>query len=196
MIGTPSRVLEIQYMKAQLARSGPFARCCRQRTFNVDQEIPTADIADLAKPFTAYIECTANPTFEAIAPLTPPASTQIAATPEPSLWDHNDSIVYLVAKGSSRESYYKQPHPGTLEAGARPGSLLFRGQSTKGQYSGTAYIFKRGCGQKPYEVSGPVLDNYKRVVLTGQAPRVGPNCQIQGYFKDTLDFRLLESPGD
>ena len=114
------------------------------------------------------------------------------ATQEHTLWEHNGSIVYLVANGTSREFYYKHPRPGMLEAGALPGSLLFRGQSTEGYYSGTAFIFNRRCGQLPYRVSGPILDNHQRVVLTGQAPRVGPDCRIRGHFTDTLDFRLLQ----
>lgn len=55
------------------------------------------------------------------------AQTQ-AASPEPPLWDHNGSVMSLVAKGSSREFYYQKPRTGMLEAGAKPGSLLFRGE--------------------------------------------------------------------
>jgi clan AA aspartic protease (TIGR02281 family) len=80
-----------------------------------------------------------------------------------------------------------------MEAGARPGSLLFSGKTANGQYVGTAYVFDRHCGQFPYDVSGPILDNYTRVKLTGLAPRVGPYCQIEGYRKDTLEFTYLES---
>ena len=82
--------------------------------------------------------------------------------------------MYLVANGSSREVYYQKPRPGMLDVGARPGSLLFRGEVNNGQYSGTAYIFNVHCGPIPFEVKGPVLDDDKRIVLTGQAPRVRP----------------------
>jgi clan AA aspartic protease (TIGR02281 family) len=116
-----------------------------------------------------------------------------SAAPQPTVWDHNGSVVYLVARGSSREFYYKEPRPGMLEAGARPGSLLFRGTSEGGRYVGTAFIFDRRCGQFPYQVSGPILDDYERVVLTGQAPRVGANCSIRGYLADTLEFKLLKA---
>jgi clan AA aspartic protease (TIGR02281 family) len=110
----------------------------------------------------------------------------------PTLWDHNGSVMYLIASGSSREFYYKEPRPGMLEAGARPGSLLFRGQTTNGQYFGTAFIFDRLCGQLPYQVSGPILNGYDRVVLMGQAPRLGPNCIVNSYVTDTLEFTLLK----
>jgi hypothetical protein len=33
------------------------------------------------------------------------AQTQIAS-PDPTIWDHNGSVMYLVAKGQSREFYY------------------------------------------------------------------------------------------
>ncbi len=85
----------------------------------------------------------------------------------PTLWDYNGSVVYLIAKGSSREFYYKELRPGMLDAGVRPGSLLFRGQATNRQYFGTAFFY-RFCGRFPYNVSGPILNG--RIVLTGRAP--------------------------
>jgi hypothetical protein len=115
------------------------------------------------------------------------------ATSARSLWNHNGSIVYLIANGSLREFYYEEPRLGVSEAGARPGSLLFRGRSINGGYVGTAYIFNRRCGQFPYEVSGPILDNYERVVVQGNAPRIGSACRIWGYVNDTLEFTLLNS---
>ena len=80
-----------------------------------------------------------------------------------------------------------------LQAGALPGALLFRGYTASGKYFGTAFIFDRDCGQIPYQVSGPILDNYERVVLMGRAPRVGANCRIQGYSNGTLEFRLIKA---
>ena len=80
-----------------------------------------------------------------------------------------------------------------LEAGAHPDSLLFSGQINNGQFAGTAYVFNAQCGQVPFEVKGPILENGGRVALTGQAPRVGRNCQASGYYTSTLEFRLLKS---
>jgi hypothetical protein len=121
------------------------------------------------------------------------STTPAATTAERTFWDHNGSVMYLVANGSSREFYYQKPRPGMLEAGAHPDSLLFRGQIDNGQFSGTAYLFNAHCGQVPFEVKGPVLDNGGRVALTAQAPRVGRNCQASGYYTSTLEFRLLKS---
>jgi hypothetical protein len=110
------------------------------------------------------------------------------APPESTIWDHNGSVMYLVVNGSSREIYYQKPRPGMLDAGARPGSVLFRGEVNNGQYLGTAYIFNPHCGPIPFEVKGPILDD-QRIVLTGQAPRVGRNCQTYGSYTSNLEFR-------
>jgi len=131
--------------------------------------------------------------FMMVGALSTCAFGQSPSASEPSLWDHNGSVVYLIAKGSSREFYYKEPRGGMVEAGARPGSLLFRGETRGGQYFGTAFIFNRRCGQFPYDVKGPILDNYDRVLLKGNAPEVGANCRIEGYVADTLQFTLLKS---
>ena len=120
------------------------------------------------------------------------SATVALALPEPAIWDHNGSVMYLVANGSSREVYYQKPRPGMLDAGARPGSLLFRGDVNNGQYSGTAYIFNLHCGPIPFEVKGPILDDDKRIVLTGRAPRVDRNCRTYGSYTSNLEFRRLK----
>ena len=129
---------------------------------------------------------------DGIKPCCTSANAQTQATsPEPAKWDHNGSVLYLVENGSSREFRYQKPRPGMLEAGARPGSLLFRGQVDNGQYSGTAYLFNPHCGAIPYQVKGPVLDNDERIMLTGQVPQVGRNCRTYGYHTSNLEFRRL-----
>lgn len=114
------------------------------------------------------------------------------ASHESTIWDHNGSVMYLVEDGSSREFRYQKPRPGMLDAGARPGSVLFRGQVDNGQYAGTAYIFNPHCGPLPFQVKGPVLDNDERIMLTGQAPQVGRNCRAYGSFTSNLEFRRLK----
>jgi len=122
------------------------------------------------------------------------AQTQTASA-EPTIWDHNGSVVYLVANGQSREFHYQKPRAGMLDVGARPGSLLFRGEIDNGQYSGTAYIFSSHCGPIPFQVKGPILDNDERIMLTGQAPRLGRNCHANESYTSTLEFRRLK-PND
>ena len=121
------------------------------------------------------------------------AQTQTqTASPEPTIWDHNGSMMYLVANGASREFHYQKPRAGMLEVGVRPGSLLFRGEIDKGQYSGTAYIFSPHCGQIPFQVKGPISDNDERIILTGQAPRLGRNCRANESYTSNLEFRRLK----
>src|SRR5215831_12206483 len=114
------------------------------------------------------------------------------ASPERTVWDHNGSLMYLLANGSSREFYYQKPRPGMLDAGARPGSLLFRGQVNDGQFLGTAYVFNPHCGPIAFEAKGAILDDDERIVLTGQAPRVGRNCRAYESYSSNLEFRRLK----
>ena len=124
------------------------------------------------------------------------AQTQTQTTSaEPTIWDHNGSVVYLVANGQSREFHYQKPRAGMLDVGARPGSLLFRGEIDNAQYSGTAYIFSPHCGPIPFQVKGPILDNDERIILTGQAPRLGRNCRANESYTSNLEFRRLK-PND
>jgi hypothetical protein len=124
------------------------------------------------------------------------AQTQTqTASAEPTLWDHNGSVMYLVANGQSRELHYQKPRAGMLEAGARPDSLLFRGEIDNGQYFGTAYIFSPHCGQIPFQVKGTILDNDERIMLTGRAPRLGRNCRTYESSTSNLEFRRLK-PND
>src|SRR5689334_9481941 len=97
--------------------------------------------------------------FLCVMPLFLSTSTQAqpqdaTTTPQRTLWDHNGSVMYLIADGSSREFYYQKPRPGMIEAGAHPDSLLFKGQINDGQLSGTAYLFNTRCGQIPFAVKG------------------------------------------
>ena len=121
------------------------------------------------------------------------AQTQTAST-EPTIWDHNGSVMYLVENGSSREFWYRKPRLGMLEAGAHPGSLLFRGQIDDKQFSGTAYIFNSQCGRIPFEVTGSVVGDGERIILTGRTPQVGRDCRTYGSSNNsTLEFRRLDT---
>jgi hypothetical protein len=109
------------------------------------------------------------------------------------LWAHNGSTVYLVAQGASREFHYEQPRAGITNEGARNGTLLFKGVSREGNYEGTAYIFKRGCRPTPYQVSGPILDDSRRVLMRGNAPKLNERCQVTGHTANRLEFTLVSA---
>ena len=59
-------------------------------------------------------------------------STNPPVAAESTIWDHNGSVMYLIANGSSREFYYQRPRPGMLEAGARPDLSYSEVKSTTG----------------------------------------------------------------
>jgi trypsin-like peptidase len=152
----------------------------------------SAEIAADASRYTVLLECfRAAPAPASSSPPTGQPATTGPETTKRSHWRHNGSLLYLVAEGDSRKFFYEKPRPGIMSEGARPGSILFSGKAVDNAYAGTAYIFKRQCGEFGYEVSGPILDNYMRVILRGRAPRVDSSCKIIGYFDDELEFSLM-----
>jgi hypothetical protein len=142
--------------------------------------------------FTKKSAATAPPVSSVFPPVAPVTPTPTPAAPGRSYWSHNQSTIYLVANGASRELYYDKPRPGMVAVGARPGSLLFSGTYANGNYSGTAFIFSKRCGTLPYQVSGPVTNNYELITLHGQRPNADANCNITRYSPDTLEFALCE----
>lgn len=151
----------------------------------------SADIAADASRYTVALECV-RPAAASTDRL-PENQSAATETAKRSYWMHNGSIVYLMSEGDSRKFFYEKPRPGMIENGARPGSLLFTGKASNMEYVGKAYIFTRRCGQFPYEVSGPILNDCRRVLLRGRAPRVDPNCNITGYLDDTIEFTYVRS---
>ncbi len=113
------------------------------------------------------------------------------SNPAGTLWDHNGSTVRLLADGSLRIFRYEKPRKGMLDAGARPGTLLFEGERQGTRYAGTAYVFSKTCGPIGYAVEGSVSSDQRRVELDGQAPKRNGNCAVISYRDDHLVFSLL-----
>src|SRR6266487_3031432 len=167
------------------------------------RELPAEAIADLANSFTVRVLCYKGPevaqgsdTSRAGGPYVPAPTPNKTKSPysavKRTFWVHNGSIVCLTANGDSRSFYYAKPRSGLIEAGAKPGDLLFSGKAVGMQYVGRAYVFAGRCVKFEYEVRGNILNNYRRVELHGQAPRVDGNCNITGEIKDTLGFSLMD----
>jgi hypothetical protein len=97
----------------------------------------------------------------------------------------------LVAEGPARRFYYETPRESLLHEGVTPGTLLFEGVRYGDTYSGTAYVFSRGCGRWSYAVSGTVSNDDRVVTMAGQAPRLNASCEVVGYRSDTLVFEYL-----
>ncbi len=119
------------------------------------------------------------------------ASGAVSTAPAGSnLWTHNGSLMRLVANGATRTFLYEKPREGMLNAGAEQGSVVFEGTRNGDAYSGTAYIFSKGCRPQGYAVSGDISDGERRITLYGQAPKVDDGCKVQGTKDDTLVFEL------
>ena len=128
-----------------------------------------------------------------------PAPSHFPGTPPPppsagqgraSLWDHNGSVMRLVANGDNRQFFYQSPRQGMINEGVTTGTLLFEGVRNGDTYSGTAFVFRRQCGSFPFEVRGTVAGDERTVTLVGSAPRIGADCRVTGHVSDTLVFRL------
>ena len=111
--------------------------------------------------------------------------------PDKSLWDHNGSVVYLVANGTTRKFFYEQPRAALLSIGITQGRLLFTGRRNGDQYVGVAYKFSAKCRTRQYAVSGPVSADQRQVTLHGTVTRLNSRCQQEGSEEDTLVFTFL-----
>jgi hypothetical protein len=101
--------------------------------------------------------------------------------------------MYLSAKGQFRQFRYAAPASHLLDAGVRPGAILFDGRRTGRQYSGTAYAFAPLCGAIPYAVAGSVSADQRTVTLSGRLPGRDTSCRVVGYLDDTLVFKFSSS---
>ncbi|MEL6298870.1 MAG: hypothetical protein AAFQ45_09905 [Pseudomonadota bacterium] len=131
-------------------------------------------------------------TYKASLTEPPPPATGNDGAPEARTgdWMHNGSAMRLVASGAERSFVYQRPRNGLKSVGVKPGTLLFEGRRTGGRYLGTAYVFTRNCGPKPFDVSGEVSEDQTQVTLYGERPRYNRACKRIGTREETLIFRL------
>ena len=110
------------------------------------------------------------------------------------LYNHNGSRMDVHVCGRSLSIVYDRARAGIRKHGVRNGTLLVRGNvrlsGGKQRISGTAHVFKRGCGATGYSVTGWLYRN-GRIVLNGRAPVRGSGCQITRYRNDRLVFNPL-----
>lgn len=107
-------------------------------------------------------------------------------------WSHNGSVMMLEANGEARIFSYDKPRSGMRKAGAKRGDILFEGKRQGDRYFGTAYIFSKTCGRKPYAVSGNVEEGERAVVLEGEAPLLDDGCNVTGSKRDVLRFDYVK----
>ena len=107
-----------------------------------------------------------------------------------SCWNHNGSLMRLVAQGNNRWFYYENPRRVLRNAGVRPGTLLFNGVKRGNSYSGTSRVFSKWCNAPlEYYVQGPVSSSQTRVTIRGTRDVYASGCRNTGRQKrDTLVF--------
>jgi len=122
----------------------------------------------------------------------PPASGSTASALEPH-WNHNGSIVSFVTDGPKQKIFYDTPRIGLMDAGVKPGTLLFEGRRNGQTWVGTAYQFYRTCKSRGYQVGGNTSDDLKQITLKGKAPLLDANCNVMGSRDDVLIFTANQS---
>jgi hypothetical protein len=110
-----------------------------------------------------------------------------------SHWNHNGSLVSLVSEGSKQKFIYSTPRVGLLDAGVKPGTLLFEGQKNGQNIDGTAYQFYRTCKSHGFQVTGSTSDDRRQITLKGKAPQLDLNCNVTGTRDDVLVFSASQS---
>ena len=128
-------------------------------------------------------------------PVKPPPAPSFPAPPLPtaSLWSHNGSTLRLVAEGASRRFLYVTPRQGLLVRGVRAGTLLFDGEKNGDVYSGRSRVYHATCGAYPYEVTGPVSADQRRVTMSGQKPILSDTCRVERTEPDELVFEYVSN---
>ena len=120
----------------------------------------------------------------------PSANTSNALAPQ---WNHNGSVVSLVASGKKQRLLYDAPRIGLLDAGVKPGTLLFEGQRSGKTWTGTAYQFYRTCKSRGFQVSGDASEDLRQITLKGKAPLLDANCNVTGSRDDVLIFTASQA---
>lgn len=118
----------------------------------------------------------------------PGGPVPVSTTHDAGVWEHNGSMLALIADGDDRRFNYTQPRAGLLPNGVEVGTLLFAGRMEGTSLVGRARIFTRSCGELSYPVRGAFENGGARLVLTGKVPRVDTDCRPTAWADDRLVF--------
>ena len=106
--------------------------------------------------------------------------------------DHNGSLMELRVNNGQAQIVYARPKASIARVGVTPGTVLFSGVQSGGNYSGQARVFRSGCAPALYNVSGSIRvvgEVGRRLTLTGAAP-VRNGCTVTGYTMNSGNARL------
>lgn len=120
-------------------------------------------------------------------------SSASAFEAEPTLWNHNGSVMLVTVGTNGVFIRYKEPKVSLKKFGIISGTLLFDGQfRTDGLIFGTARTFRNNCPPAEYYVSGS-HDNFQSLIdLYGASPvRASDKCQVKQYSEENANATLI-----
>jgi hypothetical protein len=162
-----------------------------------DPRLGSMMTASAANPDPAGQPATSARPSAAAAPPAPlvAAATAASASAVTSMWNHNGSIMRLVTEGETTRILYDAPREGLAGLKIKNGTVLFTGTRSVNEFKGTATTFSSRCPPRDFQVSGQISSDQKQIVLKGQAPRFGSDCEASGVRDETLTFDSIRSGG-
>ena len=118
-----------------------------------------------------------------------------AAQVQAGIWRHNGSLMRLETTESGQRILYETPREGLGSVKITPGTQLFIGTRSLNEFKGQATTYSGRCPPRDYPVAGQMSEDQKRLVLRGQAPASGNNCEVSGSRDETLQFDFVRSGG-
>jgi hypothetical protein len=113
--------------------------------------------------------------------------------PTAEYWSYDGSVLNSIAEGGAVKFFYVKPSAVLKAEGAKFGSILFEGKLADHKYVGTAYSFDGGCGRTPFQASGAIVDDNRRVELLGHRPRLDKSCKVVSNELDNLTFDRVDT---
>jgi hypothetical protein len=113
--------------------------------------------------------------------------------PTTEYWSYDGSVLNSITEGDAVKFFYVKPSPALKAEGAKFGTILFEGKLANQKYVGTAYSFGSGCGRIPFQASGAIVDDNRRIELLGHRPRLDKSCKIVRSELDNLTFDRVDT---
>ena len=111
-----------------------------------------------------------------------------------SLWELNELVLGLYKNGAERIFRYEEPRAAVQQEGVGSGTLWFKGTLTGDTYTGTAFVFHRRCGARPFDVEGTLDADERRITFTGEQPMsFDAQCRVVDVEDVEFEITFLRS---
>jgi hypothetical protein len=127
------------------------------------------------------------------AAVAPAAHGNVKDVPAAEYWSYDGSVLNSIAESGSVKFFYVKPSPALKAEGAKFGTIIFEGKLTNQKYVRTAYSFNGGCGRTPFQATGAIVDDNKRLELLGHRPRLDKSCKVVSSELDNLTFDRVDT---